>query len=112
MIITNVNPHVTYWYITIYDRNMSPIVIIPDYQGIGIGAALIESVAEVHRLEGRRINVTASHPAVIAHCRRSPHWRAVGGRKAGPRSLQRRAAGYGGAEGRAVASFEYVGLRG
>ena len=31
-----------------------------------------EAVADVHRAQGLRLRVTASHPALIAHCSRSP----------------------------------------
>jgi GNAT superfamily N-acetyltransferase len=91
---------------------VSRIVTLPDYQGIGIGTALVEAVAQLHRLQGHRINLTAGHPAVIAHCRRSSQWRAVGVKKVGARSARRFIAGYRGSEGRTVVSFEYLGLRG
>ena len=41
---------------------ISRIVTLPDYQGIGIGMAVAEAVAELHVQEGNRVNVTASHP--------------------------------------------------
>jgi len=63
-----------------------PIVTLPDYQGIGIGMALAETVADLNRKEGFRLNITASHPAVIAHCRHSPRWRAVGVKKTGSKN--------------------------
>ena len=50
-----------------------------------MGMAVIEAVAELHVREGCRVNVTASHPALLAHCRRSPRWRAVQVRKTGSR---------------------------
>ena len=49
-------------------RRFSRIVTLPDYQGIGIGMRTIAAVAELHRVEGHRINVTSSHPALIRHC--------------------------------------------
>ena len=51
---------------------ISRIVTLPDYQGIGIGMRVAEAVAEQHRAEGHRFNVTASHPALsrIAAVRR------------------------------------------
>jgi GNAT superfamily N-acetyltransferase len=88
---------------------VSRIVTLPDYQGIGIGMAVTESVAELHRGEGHRVNVTASHPALIAHCRRSPRWRAVNVKKTGTPHTDRFIKGYRGSAGRAVVSFEYVG---
>ncbi len=88
---------------------ISRVVTLPDYQGIGIGMALAEAVAELHRGEGHRLNVTASHPALLAHCRRSPLWRAVQVRKTGSRGAEKFAKGYRGSAGRAVVSFEYLG---
>ncbi|MBN2475840.1 MAG: GNAT family N-acetyltransferase [Pirellulales bacterium] len=90
---------------------ISRIVTLPDYQGIGIGTAVTEAVAELHRGQGHRVNVTAGHPALIAHCRRSPRWRAVGVRKSGARRADRFLRGYRSAVGRAVVSFEYLGDR-
>jgi GNAT superfamily N-acetyltransferase len=93
-------------------RRISRVVTLPDYQGVGIGAAVMEAVAEVHRAEGHRVNITASHPAVIAHCRRSPRWRTVGVLKTGTQGARRLAPGYRGSLGRAVVSFEYLGAKG
>jgi len=82
------------------------IVTLPDYQGIGIGMTVLEAVAGLHRGEGHRVSVTASHPALVAHCRRSPRWRAAYLRKTGSRKAL---PGYCGSGGRAVVSFEYLG---
>jgi GNAT superfamily N-acetyltransferase len=93
-------------------RRFTRIVTLPDYQGIGIGMRAVTAVAELHRAEGLRINVTSSHPALIRHCRRSPSWKAVNVKKSG--SSRRDSAafpGYRSAAGRAVVSFEYVGRR-
>jgi len=91
---------------------ISRIVTLPDYQGIGIGMAMTEAVADLHRSEGHRINVTASHPALIAHCRRSPRWRAVNVKKSGAAKTDRFIKGYRSSAGRAVVSFEYLGTGG
>ncbi len=91
---------------------ISRIVTLPDYQGIGIGTAVAEAVAELHVREGHRVNVTGSHPALIAHCRRSPRWKTVGVKKTGSHGAQRFIHNYRGSPGRAVVSFEYVGSRG
>ena len=88
---------------------LSRIVTLPDYQGVGIGMAVAEAVAELHVREGHRVNVTASHPALLAHCRRSPRWRLVGVRKTGSRDTRKFIHNYRGSTGRAVVSFEYVG---
>ena len=88
---------------------ISRIVTLPDYQGVGIGMRVAETVADLHRVDGQRINVTASHPALLAHCKRSRRWQAVNFRKNGSRSAEKLVGNYRGSIGRAVVSFEYLG---
>jgi GNAT superfamily N-acetyltransferase len=90
-------------------RRFTRIVTLPDYQGIGIGMRAVAAVAELHRAEGLRINVTSSHPALIRHCRRSPLWRTVNVKKTGSAARSTRFPAYRSAAGRAVVSFEYLG---
>jgi GNAT superfamily N-acetyltransferase len=85
---------------------ISRIVTLPDFQGIGIGMRFMEAIADLHIADGHRLNVTASHPALIAHCRRSPNWRAIGIKKTGSHHTERFIASYHGSAGRAVVSFE------
>jgi GNAT superfamily N-acetyltransferase len=88
---------------------ISRLVTLPDFQGIGIGLRVAEAVADLYLADGCRLNVTASHPSLVAHCRRSSKWRAVNLQKTGSRP-QRGLGGYAGSMGRAVVSFEYQGL--
>jgi hypothetical protein len=91
-------------------RRFTRIVTLPDFQGIGIGMRSVAAVAELHRAEGHRINITSSHPAVVRHCERSPLWRLVGIRKW---DQPRRSALFPSyrATGRTVVSFEWCGER-
>ena len=88
---------------------ISRIVTLPDYQGIGIGMRVAEAVGDSHRAEGHRFNVTAGHPSLIAHCRRSPSWRAIQVEITARAGAERLALDYRGSAGRAVVSFEYLG---
>jgi GNAT superfamily N-acetyltransferase len=85
------------------------VVTLPDFQGVGIGLRVAESVADLHRADGLRINITASHPSVLGHCQRSPRWRMVRVMKQGSRSARGLIPNYKGSGGRAVVSFEYLG---
>lgn len=89
-------------------RRISRLVTLPDYQGLGIGMRLAEAVGEIERQAGGRFSITASHPAVVGHCRRSPRWRAGGVRKAGGATTTNYR-NYRGGAGRMMASFEYLG---
>lgn len=88
---------------------ISRLVTLPDYQGLGIGMALAEAIAAMYRAEGLRVGVTGSHPALLSHCQRSPHWRTVAVRKAGGQRGPGWAPGYRSAAARNVVSFQYVG---
>ena len=88
---------------------ISRIVTLPDYQGIGIGTAVAEAVAELHLAQGHRMNVTTSHPAMIAHCRRSPKWKCIGVKKTGSQRSKQFIENYRSSLGRAVVSFEFLG---
>ncbi len=88
-------------------RRISRLVTLPDFQGIGIGSAMLRAVAEYHRALGERVNITTGHPAMIAHLRRSNHWRIINVRKIAGRGNGRFIPGYRSAAGRAVVSAEY-----
>ena len=89
-------------------KRISRIVTLPDYQGVGIGSAFMNAIGQICRRDNKRLNITASHPAVIAHCRNNPHWITVSVRKTGSGGQQ-----FGkrckGSFGRAVVSFEFIG---
>jgi len=84
---------------------VSRIVTLPDYQGIGIGSTVLKGMAELYREANQRVGITTSHPAMIAHCKNSPHWRTITIKQAG--SKKNRYGKYQGTMNRAVVSFEY-----
>lgn len=90
-------------------RRFTRLVVLPDYQGLGIGMKMTEAVADVYKQQGIRINLTASHPCVVGHCKRSPQWKAINVREAGSRQSDKFIKGYKGSTGRAVVSFEFMG---
>lgn len=51
------------------------IVVLPDYQGIGIGNRFSEHLARRYVEQGYRYISTTSNPAMIYHRARSPLWR-------------------------------------
>ena len=50
-------------------------VCLPDFQGVGVGNAMSEYIASLYVASGRPYTSTTSHPAMIAHRRRSPLWK-------------------------------------
>lgn len=51
-------------------------VVLPDYQGLGIGHAMMEWIAWLYSAD-RPFLSTSSHPAIIAHMARSPNWNII-----------------------------------
>jgi len=90
-------------------RRISRLVVLPEYQGMGIGSAFLEAMARYYRKRGQRVGITTSHPAMIAHLARSPQWRLRSLRKWGSRGGGRNLPQYRGSFGRAVMSFEFIG---
>jgi GNAT superfamily N-acetyltransferase len=85
------------------------LVVLPQYQGVGIGSRVLKACCELIRQHGRRATITTSHPTMIAHLATSPDWqiRAVkplGGNRCGVPSANYRAS-----TGRPVVSAEFVG---
>jgi GNAT superfamily N-acetyltransferase len=80
-------------------------VTLPDYQGVGIGNAVSDTIASMWRGLGYRPTSTTTHPAMIESRRRSASWR-----------MHRAPAFAAGNEGgmkhattRLTASFTYIG---
>ena len=55
-------------------KRVHRLVVLPDYQGVGIGTAFIKAVAEIVRAEGFELNLTTTTPALVGALRKSPHW--------------------------------------
>lgn len=50
-------------------------VVLPDWQGLGIGGILTDWMGQQLWEQGFRLRQSIAHPAVIAWCARSPRWR-------------------------------------
>lgn len=57
------------------------LVVLPDYQGVGIGGRLDDWIGQYLYERGYRYHNTVSHPAMIAYYKRSPRWRLLGARE-------------------------------
>lgn len=51
------------------------VVVLPDFQGIGIGNRVSEFIADLFTRSGFRYMSITSHPAMIRHRASSPRWR-------------------------------------
>lgn len=51
------------------------LVTLPDYQGLGIGARLLDWVASQNKKQNRKTLITTSNPAIINSLRKNELWR-------------------------------------
>lgn len=71
------------------------LVVLPDYQGIGVGRTLQEFVAEYYTKQGYRFRSQTSNPALIKSLKRNKNWllkrigRVSGGSNTVDKALQR-----------------------
>ena len=53
------------------------MVVLPDYQGIGIGTAFEEYTSQYYADRGWKVNVTTTTPALVHSLKRSKKWNLV-----------------------------------
>lgn len=51
------------------------LVILPDFQGMGIGVRFLEEVAKIHLKMGNRFYGRTAHPRLIWYMNNSPLWK-------------------------------------
>lgn len=55
-------------------KMVSRLVVMPDYQGIGIGLRMVNTVAEKYHSYGCRVIITTSNPALRSLFEKSAGW--------------------------------------
>ncbi len=58
-------------------KRCSRIVILPDYQGIGLGKTFLETIAKMYADEGFEFSIVTSAKNMIAALRRSAKWKMI-----------------------------------
>lgn len=88
-------------------------VCLPEFQGVGIGNALSESVASAYASTGKPFRSSTSSPAMIYHRARSPLWKMTRKPTLETSAHMRGLKGNAKASsvGRVIAAFEYIGPR-
>ena len=55
-------------------KMISRLVVLPDYQGIGIGGRLVDAVAKYYHDAGNRVIITTSNPALRSIFEKNAGW--------------------------------------
>ncbi len=56
-------------------RRVHRLVVIPDFQGLGLGPRMITWLGEEHARRGYSLSINTSHPGLIASLRKASEWR-------------------------------------
>lgn len=56
-------------------KRCSRIVILPDYQGIGLGTRFLETIADYYTKKGFRFSIVTSAKNMIEALNKSSHWK-------------------------------------
>lgn len=56
-------------------KRVHRLVVLPDYQGIGIGLRFMNAIAEKYAKSKFRFTLTTSAPALIMSMKKDPHWK-------------------------------------
>lgn len=50
------------------------IVVLPDFQGIGIGSILMDNIGEIYKENGKQLLIVTSSPSMISCLKKSKKW--------------------------------------
>lgn len=77
-------------------KRVHRLVVLPDYQGIGIGTKFIKAVAEDINKQGLELNLTTTTPSIVHALTKSKDWilGRYGYEKSGYRELERYSLGH------------------
>jgi len=56
-------------------RRVHRLVVLPDYQGVGIGRAVLRMLGQICEKDGQRLSIVSAHPAMIRGLNRDVNWR-------------------------------------
>ena len=84
-------------------------VVLPDFQGLGLGPKISDMVAQAHLDEGKRYFSKTAHPRFGAYRDRSPAWRKTSHYKKAQKGNEVGRLGFG--DTRTCFAHEYIGLK-
>lgn len=58
-------------------KRVHRLVVLPDYQGVGVGVRFINAVSGIIAGEGFNVNLTTTTPALVGALKRSQDWSLV-----------------------------------
>ena len=92
-------------------KRLHRLVVLPDYQGIGIGTRLLNYISERYFAEGYRMFARFSHPALVNALERDKRWRLNTNVSRAPSHSVKQHMNNAGSDRRLSTGWEYIGIR-
>ena len=91
-------------------KKIHRLVILPDYQGIGLGINLLNEIAKIIKKDKNRCTIVTSAPSLINSLKYNKEWNCahfgrMNGKHSGIKEMK------GGSKNRITASFEYIEIK-
>jgi GNAT superfamily N-acetyltransferase len=88
------------------------LVVLPDYQGLGIGHVFSTEIAELYKSQGFRFIITSSTKSLYHQRSKDPRWIVSRkGRLAGHKGKSVDGEGMNGSKNKITFSYEYIGVK-
>lgn len=55
-------------------KRVHRLVVLPDYQGIGIGTKFINEIAKYYKNKGKNVNLTTTTPSLVHSLKKQKDW--------------------------------------
>jgi GNAT superfamily N-acetyltransferase len=67
-------------------KKVHRLVILPEYQGIGLGVKLLNEIANIYKKQKYRLTITTSSPSLINTLKKSLNWKCIRYNRVGKQS--------------------------
>jgi GNAT superfamily N-acetyltransferase len=61
-----------------FARSIHRLVILPDFQGLGVGTRFLEEICKIYVNRGIKVHIRTAHESLGIHMGHTPTWRATG----------------------------------
>lgn len=90
-------------------KRVTRFVTLPDYQGMGIGTAVLDEVGLYYRNNCYRLTIATSHPALLRSINHNPDWQCISGlRRNSQHTTNHNNINSQSSHKRKTATFEYI----